>query len=173
MVELSNKLEELNRLPLAEASDELLKCCGSREFVKRLCQQRPFQSIDDLKRQAELIWWSLSIADWLEAFRSHPKIGEQKGANPVAVKSQQWSQQEQSGVVDSGAQTLQQLAELNREYEKKFGYIYIVCATGKSAAEMLSILRDRLQNTADDELRVAAAEQAKITELRINKLLNQ
>lgn len=173
MIEVSNKLEELNRLPLAEARDELLKCCGSREFVKRLCHQRPFQSIDDLKRQAESIWWSLSTADWLEAFRSHPKIGEQKAANPVAAKSQQWSRQEQSGVVDTGAETLRQLAELNKKYEKKFGYIYIVCATGKSAAEILSILRERLQNTAEDELRIAAAEQAKITELRINKLLNQ
>ena len=127
--------------------------------------------LDDLIAAADRIWWSLDSEDWLEAFHSHPKIGETKAAAATAVEAQQWSETEQSGIRNSAQQTLFALAELNRAYEEKFGYIFIVCASGKSSEEMLTILRDRLENNADEELRIAAAEQAKITQLRLRKLL--
>ena len=117
------------------------------------------------------IWWALESADWLEAFDSHPKIGEKKAAASVARESLSWSEKEQSGTRDSTQQTMEELAELNRKYQEKFGFIYIVCATGKSAEEMLAILRERLNSNAATELHNAAQEQAKITTLRLNKLI--
>jgi len=121
--------------------------------------------------KADRVWWSLQSDDWLEAFHSHPKIGEKKAAAPTAVEAQRWSEDEQSGIRNSAQQTLDALAELNRTYEEKFGYIFIVCASGKSSEELLAILCARLQNNLAEELRIAAAEQAKITELRLRKLL--
>ena len=132
---------------------------------------RPFNNLDDLIADADRVWWSLEPQDWLEAFHSHPKIGEKKAAALTAVEAQQWSEDEQSGIRDSEQQTLNELAALNKAYEEKFGYIFIVCASGKSSEEMLAILRERLENNTDVELRIAAGEQAKITELRLRKLL--
>ena len=159
-------LEWLNALPADEASNEFLKCCGSTRWAETMVQRRPFLDIEELTRTANEVWWSLGRADWLEAFRSHPKIGE------TAAPSQQWSGQEQAGVRDATQDTIDSLARLNREYENKFGFIFIVCATGKSAGEMLAILRERLRNETDAELPIAAAEQAKITELRLKKLVH-
>jgi OHCU decarboxylase len=121
--------------------------------------------------EADRIWWALEPAEWLEAFHSHPKIGEKKAAAEIALRSQQWSEVEQSGISNSTPQTIDALAELNRVYEEKFGYIFIVCASGKSSEDLLAILRQRLENDPDEELRIAAAEQAKITQLRLKKLL--
>lgn len=132
---------------------------------------REYRSQEELIASAERLWWSLDPRDWLEAFHSHPKIGEQKAAAETAVEAQRWSAAEQSGIRESAQQTLADLAKLNRDYEERFGYIFIVCATGKSSEEMLAILRQRLTNDPSEELRVAAAEQAKITELRLKKLL--
>ena len=132
---------------------------------------RPFNNLDDLIADADRVWWSLEPQDWLEAFHSHPKIGEKKAAALTAVEAQQWSEDEQSGIRDSEQQTLNELAALNKAYEEKFGYIFIVCASGKSSEEILAILRERLENNTDVELRIAAGEQAKITELRLRKLL--
>lgn len=132
---------------------------------------RPYPGLNELITNADRIWWSLDSEDWLEAFHSHPKIGEKKAAAPTAVEAQQWSEEEQAGIRDSAQQTLAALAKLNQTYEEKFGYIFIVCASGKSSEDMLAILRARLENNADAELRVAAAEQAKITQLRLGKLL--
>lgn len=120
---------------------------------------------------ADRIWWSLDPQDWLEAFHSHPKIGEKKAAAPTAAEAQQWSEEEQSGINNSAKQTLDALAELNRAYEEKFGFIFIVCASGKSTEEMLAILHERMGNDLSEELRIAAAEQSKITDLRLRKLL--
>lgn len=173
MKQVGVDLETINDLEFADSCDELLKCCRSTEWAEQLAALRPFTSFDDLKKKSASVWWSLGPTDWLEAFRSHPKIGEHKAVGPVAAESRKWSELEQAGVSRSAEVTLAELAHLNREYEAKFGYIFIVCASGKSADEMLSILRQRLQNEPDDEIRVAAAEQAKITELRIDKLLNQ
>lgn len=136
-----------------------------------MTEQRPFTDQNQLKVVAERTWWELGQADWLEAFRSHPKIGEKKAAAVVAKEPLGWSAAEQSGTRDSAQPTMDELAKLNRQYEEKFGFIYIVCATGKSAEEMLAILRERIENDTETELRNAAREQAKITALRLNKLI--
>jgi OHCU decarboxylase len=164
-------LNRFNSLAPEQAEAEILKCCGSRAWARRTIGERPFASLDDLIAKSDEIWWSLEPSDWLEAFHSHPKIGEQKAAAPTTAEAQQWSADEQSGIRDSTEQTKEALARLNAEYEKKFGYIFIVCASGKTSEEMLTILRARLENAPAEELRNAAAEQAKITRLRLEKLL--
>jgi OHCU decarboxylase len=136
-----------------------------------MVKHRPFPTEETLIAAANDIWWSLDRGDWLEAFRSHPKIGEQKAAGKVSAQSQQWSGQEQSGVATASHETVSTLAALNEAYEQKFGFIFIICATGKTSEEMLTALRERLQNDREAELPIAAAEQNKITELRLKKLL--
>lgn len=168
----NSKLASLNVLPSNEAKRELLKCCGAREWAAQLIAARPFNSVEDLIVKADQVWWSLEPRDWLEAFHSHPKIGEKKAAAAIAVESQKWSEDEQSGARNSATETMAALAELNREYEEKFGFIFIVCASGKSSEEMLAILRQRVGNSADEELLNAAAEQAKITQLRLSKMID-
>jgi OHCU decarboxylase len=168
---MTNSLASLNSLSAADAKREFLKCCGSTSWAQQMSAARPYNSFADLCDRAERAWWSLNSEDWLEAFRSHPKIGGKKAAAPTAAEAQKWSADEQSGVRDSSQQTLDDLARLNQNYEDNFGYIYIVCASGKSSDEMLAILRERLENDPDEELRIAAAEQAKITKLRLEKLL--
>lgn len=133
--------------------------------------ERPFSNPDELSNAADRIWWSLGSPDWLEAFRSHPKIGEKKAAERVSPEARSWSAEEQASISSAGRDTMQSLAELNQRYEEKFGYIYIVCASGKRPEEMLGILRERMHNDPDTELRTAASEQAKITQLRLRKLI--
>jgi OHCU decarboxylase len=133
---------------------------------------RPFVNEAFLFDQAEKIWWNLSAKDWLEAFASHPKIGDKKAAPKQQERSAEWSKGEQAGLDKTNDDTRKQLAEANHLYQEKFGYIFIVCATGKSAEEMLEICRARLANSAEQELPVAAEEQRKITELRLKKLLS-
>ena len=154
----------------SKTEEEFLKCCGSKRWARQMAAAG-HDSLDALIAAADRVWWSLEPQDWLEAFHSHPKIGEKKAATATAVEAQQWSEDEQSGIRNSAQQTLDTLAELNQTYEEKYGYIFIVCASGKSSEEMLTILRERLQNNPDEELRLAAAEQAKITQLRLRKLL--
>ena len=132
---------------------------------------RPFALLDDLYRAAEKIWFSLPTADQLEAFAAHPKIGSKKAGAKQPKKSADWSKSEQSGVTSAPVDVRDGLAECNSLYQDKFGFIFIVCATGKTADEMLAICRARLGNSVETELRIAAAEQAKITEIRLNKLL--
>jgi OHCU decarboxylase len=170
-------LEWLNSLSADEATDELLQCCGSRRWAGQMADERPFSDPEELREKATDIWWSLDSHDWLEAFRSHPKIGENKPTVSHETKDQlhsgarNWSEQEQAGVRNAKEETIGYLAQLNLEYEAKFGYIFIVCATGKSSEEMLTILRERLENDEAKELPIAAAEQAKITDLRLKKFL--
>lgn len=161
----------LNSLPADEAPKELLQCCGSKRWASETANGRPYQTLETLLAKSNDIWWSLDRGDWLEAFRSHPKIGERKAPEKVSAQSQQWSGQEQSGVADASHDTVSSLAALNEAYEQKFGYIFIICATGKTSYEMLTALRERLQHDPEAELPIAAAEQSKITELRLKKLL--
>ena len=158
----------LNSLTADEAATELLQCCGSKRWAAELANQRPFPTEQTLIAAANEIWWSLDHSDWLEAFRSHPKIGAKKAADKVSAQAQQWSGQEQSGVDEASHDTL---AALNEAYEQKFGFIFIICATGKTSDEILTALRERLQHDPDAELPIAAAEQGEITELRLKKLL--
>jgi len=132
---------------------------------------RPFKNLDELIVAADRIWWSLDPDDWLEAFQSHPKIGEKKAAAAVAVEAQRWSEDEQSNIRNSEQHVFDKLAELNEAYEEKFGYIFIICAAGKTSEEIMAVLHRRLQNKPDEELRIAVGEQAKITDLRLRKLL--
>jgi len=161
----------LNSLPPVEAEKELLQCCGSTRWAQQMTAARPYRTLENLTATANELWWSLGRNDWLEAFRSHPKIGEKKAADPVSTQSSQWSGQEQAGVATASQETVDSLATLNRAYEEKFGFIFIICATGKTSAEMMSSLRERLEHDTVDELPIAAAEQSKITELRLKKLL--
>lgn len=163
-------LATLNTLapPMAEAA--LLACCGSTRWARRMVQRRPFEDAADLLAAAAAIWNELAPEDWLEAFSKHPQIGEKP--QQEAARERAWSEQEQSAAGAALERTQAALAEANRDYQQRFGYIFIVCATGKTAEEMLAILRRRLQNDADTELRVAADEQRKITELRLQRLLD-
>lgn len=171
-METVHDLAWLNALPSERARSELLKCCGATRWALALEQRRPFANLDQLLAQASEVWNSLEPGDCLEAFRSHPKIGEKKAAATVASQSQQWSAQEQQGVGRATQDAVEKLARLNRAYEEKFGFIFIVCATGKSTDEILALLEERIGNETAAELRIAAAEQAKITELRLRKLLD-
>ena len=166
-------LQKLNALPSEQAKAEFLKCCGSQAWANALSAARPFADVEALFHKADSVWWSLSESDWLEAFRAHPKIGEQKAATAQSEQARSWSAREQSGVQDAAAETKAALAKGNQEYEERFGFIFIVCATGKSSEEMLRTLNQRLQNDRGTELRAAAEEQRKITRLRLEKLLNQ
>ncbi len=165
-------LERLNSLPPAEAEAELLKCCGSTRWASLVTARRPFRDASELMLTADAAWWSLGPEDWLEAFRSHPKIGEKKAEAATSEQARRWSEGEQSGTRAAAPQTLDELAEANRAYEERFGHIFIICATGKTAEEMLAALRARLGNEPREELRVAAEEQRRITRLRLEKLLN-
>jgi OHCU decarboxylase len=164
-------LAELNVLPRYRAEDELLKCCSSTAWAQWMARRRPFASPDRLFDAAGEIWWRLDADDWIQAFRAHPQIGQRQSTMHKSTQSQAWSAQEQSGMEGAGVGVTMELEDANREYLAKFGYIFIVCATGKSAEEMLRILRSRLPNSADDEVRAAAEEQNKITRLRLEKLL--
>lgn len=166
-------IERLNAVPPDEIKQQFLNCCGSQNWARQMTQKRPFASLEQLLKTADDAWWSLDQADWLEAFSSHPKIGERKAATHVGAAAQHWSEQEQSSVASAAADTREELADLNKAYERKFGYIYIVCASGKSSEEMLAILKGRIDNAPSEELRIAAAQQAQITKLRLQKLVEQ
>lgn len=165
------RLAWLNSLTADEAAKELLQCCGSKRWATEMASAHPYATLETLLARAHDVWWSLERSDWLEAFRSHPKIGEKKAADKVSAQSQQWSGKEQSGVANAPQNTVDSLAALNEAYEQKFGFIFIICATGKTSDEILSALRERLQHNHETELPIAAAEQGKITELRLKKLL--
>ena len=167
----THDLAWLNSLSDDDAAKELLQCCGSQRWARALTNARPYLTIEALLAKSDEIWRSLDRNDWLEAFRSHPKIGEKKAADKVSAQARQWSGQEQSDISAASADTVESLATLNRQYEEKFGFIFIICATGKASGEMLTSLRERLEHDPVDELPIAAAEQSKITELRLKKLL--
>jgi 2-oxo-4-hydroxy-4-carboxy-5-ureidoimidazoline decarboxylase len=161
----------LNALPPSAAHDALLRCCGSTRWVECMLEHRPFASTLALFELAERDWHDLETKDYLEAFSHHPQIG----ADLAELKRKfattaSWSASEQAGAGDAEQATLEALRDGNRDYLARFGFIFIVCATGKTAAEMLELLRARLPNDAATELGIAAGEQAKITKLRLEKL---
>jgi len=164
-------LDRLNSAPAGAAEEELQRCCGSSSWVEKMLARRPFSSRDELFDAADDIWFKLPSDDWLEAFLHHPKIGDVESLRAKFASTANWCQNEQQGVQQAEEDVLAELASLNDVYLEKFGFIFIVCATGKSASEMLEILKSRLPNDEEKELRVAAGEQAKITKLRLEKLL--
>jgi OHCU decarboxylase len=167
---VSSALERLNALPPEAAEESLLSCCGSREWARRVAAGRPFRRPEELEEAADRIWRSLSEEDWREAFGAHPRIGE---SAPSANRSGDWSRQEQAGASSASPETLANLADVNREYEQRFGHVFIVCATGKSAAEMLAQALERLHNGTRTELVIAAEEQRRIMRLRLAKMLDR
>ena len=160
-------LAELNRVPRYRAEEEFLKCCGSRAWARVMARRRPFANFDRLLQAAAEIWWHLDATDWLEAFRAHPRIGEHQHATGPAA----WSAQEQSGMNRAPAATATAIDQANQAYLAKFGFIFIICASGKTAEELLANLQSRLANSHEEEIRMAAEEQNKITLLRLKKLL--
>ena len=164
-------IDQLNKMPADEAEAQFLKCCGSKKWASAMVVARPFAGAQAMFDEADAGFNSLSDEDWLEAFRAHPKIGEKKAATAQSDTAQKWSAQEQSQTANAATAVMDALAEGNRDYEQRFGFIFIVCASGKSADEMLAMLNQRLANDAGVELQVAAGEQRKITQLRLQKLL--
>ena len=166
-------LEKLNQPDVDRARAELMRCCGSSAWVERMLSSRPFGDAAHVLELAEEIWFDLSEEDWREAFTHHPRIGDVESLRKKFASTATWAESEQKGTRSATPEVLERLAAGNSEYEKKFGYIYIVCATGKSAEEMLALCKDRLRNDAPVEISNAAEEQRRITHLRLQKILEQ
>jgi len=165
------RLKWLNSLSAARAECALLDCCGSATWAQQMAAARPFASLAQVVEAANRIWAGLRPSDWLEAFRHHPPIGGNKSAQKQSSTAKRWSVKEQSNVQKTSPEMWPVLAAANAAYRARFGYIFIVCATGKTTEEMLALLKQRLANDPDSELRIAAEEQRKITRLRIEGLL--
>jgi 2-oxo-4-hydroxy-4-carboxy-5-ureidoimidazoline decarboxylase len=166
---VSEVLARWNSLPREEAAREILPCCGSKTWAATMASKRPVDEEAALLAASDEIWSGLAEADWLEAFKSHPRIGETPAEKDSVVQSLVWSAQEQQKAATADEAVKMALKWGNREYELKFGRIFIVCATGKSAAEILEILRRRLHNDEATELQQAAEEQRKIMRIRMKK----
>lgn len=160
----------LNAFDATAAHDALQKCCASPAWIEQMLARRPFVDDAAVESSATSIWNKLNREEWLAAFAAHPKIGDPASLRAKYANTSHWANNEQAGVAAATEQTLQELAEYNQRYEQQFGYIFIVCATGKSAAEMLALLQGRIGNDPTTELHTAAAEQLKITLLRLKKL---
>jgi OHCU decarboxylase len=163
-------LSELNALPASEAERELLACCGSRAWAREVAAGRPYVDVEVLLSSSDWVWSRLAPDDWLEAFAKHPRIGDRAAATATGTE-RRWSDREQSRAQEGDAAVLAELATANAEYEDRFGHVFLICATGKSADEILANARLRLNNHPERELHVAAEEQRRIMHLRLRKLL--
>ena len=168
---MNEVLARWNGLHHKQAARGILACCGSTKWAIGMASKRPIGDETSLLAAADAAWHSLSVEDWLEAFRSHPRIGERPADETVSAQSLAWSAQEQVKASAADNAVKLALARGNRDYEQKFGRIFIVCATGKSASEILEILQRRLQNDDATELRQAAEEQRQIMHIRLKKWL--
>jgi 2-oxo-4-hydroxy-4-carboxy-5-ureidoimidazoline decarboxylase len=163
-------MNHINELDPTGAQQLFLNCCGARRWAEEMTHGRPYVSDQALVEKAQQAWEQFGRDDWLEAFGAHPKIGDIESLKAKYGATKNLAASEQSGVAQASQQVLEELAAKNKEYEEKFGYIFIVCATGKTADEMLNILRSRIVNSPDEELKIAIEEQKKITRLRLEKL---
>ena len=168
---LQDVLARWNALSFENAAGEILLCCGSRMWAGRMASRRPIHNETALLAACDEVWRNLPSSAWMEAFQSHPRIGESRGPEMASQQSAVWSRREQQNVGSSDEQVKAALAEGNRAYEKKFNRLFIVCATGKSGAEILEILRRRLQNDDETELHEAAEQQRQIANIRLRKWL--
>ena len=157
----------IDSAPEQEARDLLWTCCGSSRWVERMLARRPFGSRETALDVAREEWFALTRAEWIQAFSHHPRIGDRDALRRKFAATGALSEREQAGVSGASDETLAALLDGNREYETRFGYIFIVCATGKSADEMLALLRARLKNDPETEIGIAAEEHARICELRL------
>jgi OHCU decarboxylase len=168
---MSLTLEQLNLLHELQAERRLLACCGSRAWARGVAAGRPYYNFDELLATSDRVWWRLTPDDWREAFARHPRIGGD-GAASARTTAEHWSEREQARARSGSAGTLAELADLNAEYEDRFGHVFLICATGKTADQILDTARERLNNDPETELRLAAEEQRLITHLRLRKLLD-
>jgi 2-oxo-4-hydroxy-4-carboxy-5-ureidoimidazoline decarboxylase len=166
-------LTEFNAQPVSDAASLLQQCNAATQWYEAMAAARPFASVAEMKQRAETIWAALSETDYLQAFEAHPMIGDVDSLRKKYADTKAMASGEQSGAANANEAVLAELAKLNHEYLAKFGFIFIVFATGKTAAQMLELLKARLPNSRTDEIANAAAEQLKITLLRIDKLLAQ
>lgn len=166
-------LAHMNALEEKEARAELERCCGAKLWAERMLEARPFADRAALLARAEREFWALGEVGWREAFSHHPRVGDQASALTRFARTAAWAAEEQSGAADASNIVRAGLVEANRVYEKKFGYVFIVCATGKTAEEMFGMLTARLENAPESELAIAANEQLEITKLRLEKLLGE
>jgi 2-oxo-4-hydroxy-4-carboxy-5-ureidoimidazoline decarboxylase len=165
-------IEELDSLPRDAAAEILSSCCGSTRWTAAMVARRPFGTREALLRAADEEWNRLSPSDWLEAFSHHPRIGERRATARVDARARRWSEAEQSRAAGSHDRVKQELANAQREYETRFGHIFLICAAGKTSEEILAVLRTRMANDPDTELRVAAEEQRQITRLRLKNSID-
>ena len=163
---------ELDRMPAGAAEQALEACCGSRAWVAGMLARRPFTALDGVLAASDEVADELGSADWLDAFAHHPRIGEQRAKAAVPAGARAGSSSEQAAAAASPDATRARLADANRVYEERFGFIFIIFASGRSAGEILDELERRLGNDREREIRVAAAEQQKITRLRLTRLLS-
>jgi 2-oxo-4-hydroxy-4-carboxy-5-ureidoimidazoline decarboxylase len=164
-------LDELNRLNEADATTAFTQCCTSTRWVERMVIDRPFESLAEMLEISDRIWEECDVDDYLESFEGHPRIGDVESLAKKYANTKTWAGGEQRGVEGADRAILERLSKGNADYEEKFGHIFIVCATGKSAAEMLALLEARMPNDPKTEVMVAAEEQNKITRIRLKKLL--
>ena len=169
---MSAVLENWNKADESTALYTMLACCGAKRWAAEIVALRPINDVAELSEMADRVWSTMQEPDWLEAFACHPRIGERKAAH-AGNRSTAWSQQEQSRASAAGENVLAELADGNQLYEERFGFTYIVCATGKSAEQMLEILKRRLGTTRDTELREAAEQQRQIMQIRLGKWLTE
>jgi 2-oxo-4-hydroxy-4-carboxy-5-ureidoimidazoline decarboxylase len=163
------KVADFNRLSATEAGAMLVSCCGASRWVDAMLAGRPYAGTAELLARSERAWRDCGPADWEEAFSHHPRIGETNAAAPVTDAARRWSAAEQGAVTAGDAEARRVLADANREYEQRFGRIYIVCASGRGPDDLLRDLRERLANSSERELAVSAAEQGNITRQRLSR----
>ena len=167
----SAQIDALNLLSRTKAQKALLDCCGSKRWAEQMAARIPFASAAELLQTADDLWKQLSRIDWVEAFQHHPPIGGKRATAKQSSAAKKWSAGEQSASQRASADVLAALAAENRTYAEKFGYVFLICATGKTSEEILESLRQRISNNPETELNIAAEEQLKITRLRLEKLL--
>lgn len=163
-------LSNWNVMETSSAVALLLHCCAAQRWANGVAALRPYPTAEDLFASVDRVWATMQEPDWMEAFAAHPRIGERKAPH-ASAQSKEWSSKEQASVDAARSQTLSELAAGNARYEDLFGFTYIVCATGKTAEEMLEILRKRIENDRQTELREAAEQQRQITQIRLRKWL--
>jgi OHCU decarboxylase len=167
---MNGVLAAWNAASVADALDEMLACCGARRWAAAMVALRPISGVAELSAAADREWSRMETTDWMQAFACHPRIGEKKTAQS-SQKSSAWSTEEQSSIENAAERVMAELAEGNALYEQRHGFNYIVCATGKSADEMLAMLKRRIGNDREAELREAAEQQRQIMQIRLGKWL--
>jgi OHCU decarboxylase len=167
---MNSVLAAFNEADESVAIQAMLACCGARRWAEAMVGLRAYSSVESLSLTADEVWSTMEEPDRMEAYAAHPRIGDRSAPSASSV-SAAWSQQEQSSMRGAAQQVLTDLAEGNRQYEERFGFTYIVCAAGKSAEQMLAILKRRLTNEREAELREAAEQQRQIMQVRLGKWL--